>query len=214
VMVLEFIHGETLTIPSLQRPKMPTRMAQALKQLHAGPRFLHDFNMFRLIDRYFELASERAIHIPEGCRHYRPKVAQIEATFNRRPLPSVPCHNDLIAGNFLDDGRQLWLIDFEYSGNNDPTFELGNACQEQQFDEPRIAELCAAYFGEADPDRLARMKLNMILSDVGWALWGAIQATISTIEFDFSSYAVERWDRATAKMDSPELSVWLRALEQ
>jgi thiamine kinase-like enzyme len=120
VMVLEFIHGETMTIASLQRPNMPTRMARALKQLHAGPRFLHDFNMFRLTERYLQIALDRDIRIPDGYRDCLPKVAQIEAAFARRPLASVPCHNDLLAGNYVDDGKQLWLIDFEYSGNKIP----------------------------------------------------------------------------------------------
>ena len=212
VMVLEFIRGETQTNASLQRPEMPRRMALILKQLHAGPRFLHDFNMFRLTERYLQIVLQQDIRIPDGYRGYLPKVAQIEAVFTRRPLPSVPCHNDLLAGNYLDDGKELWLIDFEYSGNNDPTFELGNTCQEQQFDEARIREMCAAYFGDAFPDQLARMKLNMIMSDVGWTLWAAIQARISTIEFDFWGWAVERWSRATAKMDSPEFNQWLRTL--
>ena len=73
----------------------------------------------------------------------------------------------------------LRLIDYEYSGNNDPCFELGNTCQELKYDEARIAEVCAAYFGAASPDKIARMKLNMIMSDVGWGLWAAIQAQIS-----------------------------------
>ncbi|HEY4723661.1 MAG TPA: LPS biosynthesis choline kinase, partial [Anaerolineae bacterium] len=59
------------------------------------------------------------------------------------------------------------------------------------------------------PDKLARMKLNMIMSDVGWTLWAAIQAKISTIDFDFWGWAVERWGRATAKMDSAEFEKWL-----
>jgi thiamine kinase-like enzyme len=212
--VLEFIRGETMTSAGLQRPKMPTRMAQALRQLHAGPRFLHDFNMFRLTEHYLQIALERAIRIPDGYRGYLPKVSQIEATFARRPLATVPCHNDLLAGNYLDDGKQLWLIDFEYSGNNDPTFELGNTCQEQQFDASRTLEMCAAYFGDAYPDRLARMKLNMIMSDVGWTLWAAIQATISKIEFDYWDYAVERWHRAIDQMESPEFKLLLRTVQQ
>jgi hypothetical protein len=72
--------------------------------------------------------------------------------------------------------------------------------------------MCAAYFGQAYPDKLARMKLNMIMSDVGWALWAAIQAKISTIDFDFWGWAVERWARAEAKMDSPEFPEWLAAV--
>ena len=212
VLVLEFIQGETLTIPAMQRPGMPTQLARVLRQLHAGPRFQREFNMFRLARDYLRIAQERRIRIPDDYLRYLPPVDRIEAAFARRPVPTVPCHNDLLAANVLDDGRRLWLIDFEYSGNNDPTFELGNTCQEQQFDEARAAEMCAAYFGDAFPDKLSRMKLNMILSDVGWSLWAAIQAAVSTIEYDFWGWAVERWDRARAGMDSPDFGRWLRVL--
>ena len=212
VMVLEFISGETMSSARLKEPGMPTRMAQAIKQLHAGPRFLHDFNMFRLTEQYLATCAERQVKIPDGYRDYMPRVQRIEQALHKHPLPTVPCHNDLLAENYIDDGQQLRLVDFEYSGNNDPTFELGNTCQEQQFDEPRLQQMCAAYFGEAAPDKLARMKLNMIMSDVGWTLWAAIQAQISTIEFDFWGWAVERWARARAKMDAPEFEPWLAAV--
>jgi len=214
VMVLNFIHGETMSIAKLNEPGMPTRIARSLKKLHAGPRFLHDFNMFRLTEFYLTVVDKHSITIPDRFRDYLPQVARIETALARNPLPGVPCHNDLLAENYIDDGQQLWLVDYEYSGNNDPTFELGNTCQEQQYDEAQIVEMCAAYFGETYPDTLgvARMKLNMIMSDVGWTLWAAIQAKISTIEFDFWGWAVERWGRATAKMDSPEFEVWLRTV--
>ncbi len=112
--------------------------------------------------------------------------------------PTVPCHNDLLAENYLDDGAWLWLVDWEYSGNNDPAFELGNTCQELGFDDDQVAELCAAYFGAASPALLARMRLQMIMSDVGWTLWAAIQARISTIDYDFAGWAEERWARAAS----------------
>jgi len=209
VMVLEFIHGQTMSIPALKEPGMPTRIAQSSRKLHAGPRFMHDFNMFRLTEFYLKIVDEHEVRIPDGYRSYMPKVARIEEAMRRHPLPTVPSHNDLLAENYIDDGDMLWIVDYEYSGNNDPTFELGNTCQEQQYDEPRIAEMCAAYFGQPYPDKLARMKLNMIMSDVGWTLWAAIQAKISTIDFDFWGWAVERWGRATAKMDSAEFEKWL-----
>ena len=209
VMVLEFIHGETMSLARLKEPGMPARMAQSIKRLHAGPRFLHDFNMFRLTEFYLKICDEHQVKIPDGYLSYMPQVARIEAAMARHPLPTVPCNNDLLAENYIDDGQQLRLIDFEYSGNNDPTFELGNTCQEQQFDEARLVEMCAAYFGSPQANKLARMKLNMIMSDVGWTLWAAIQAKISTIDFDFWGWAVERWARAMAKMDGGEFEGWL-----
>ena len=193
---------------------MPTRIAQSLKLLHAGPRFLTDFNMFRLTEFYLKIVAEYGVRIPDHYRDRMSTVQQIEQALLVHPLPTVPCNNDLLAENYIDDGQLLRTIDFEYSGNNDPCFELGNTCQEQQYDEPRIVEMCAAYFGEPYPDKLARMKLNMIMSDVGWTLWAAIQAKISTIDFDFWGWAVERWARAEAKMDSAAFPGWLRDVQQ
>lgn len=208
-MVLEFIHGKTMSKDLLNEPGMPTRMAQAIRKLHAGPRFLLDFNMFRLTEYYLSLCRDRNIKIPDGYDERMETVKRIEQAMNVKPLASVPCNNDLLAENYMDDGSQLWLIDYEYSGNNDPTFELGNTCQEMQFSDAQIEEVCVAYFGEVKPNMIARMKLNMIMSDVGWGLWAAIQAKISKIDFDFWGWAIERWGRASEKMDSREFEKWL-----
>jgi len=209
VMVIEFLSGKTMSKDSLNQPGQPTRMAQAIKRLNAGPRFLLDFNMFRLTEYYLSLCLDRDIKVPDGYLKRMPTIQRIEGAMNVKPLATVPCNNDLLAENYIDDGKQLWLIDSEYSGNNDPTFELGNTCQEMQFNDDQIAEVCAAYFGEATPNMIARMKLNMIMSDVGWGLWAAIQAKISTIDFDFWGWAIERWGRAVEKMDSVEFGGWI-----
>jgi thiamine kinase-like enzyme len=194
---LEWIDGRTMSNAAFAEAGAPARIAASLRQLHAGPRFRDDFDMFRLSEHYLRVADERSIRIPEGYRGELPKVALIEAALAARPLPSVPCHNDLLAENYLDDGSKLWIVDYEYSGNNDPTFELGNTAQELGFDAARQEELCAAYFGEATPALLARMRLQMIMSDVGWTLWAALQAAISTIDYDFWGWAEERWGRAS-----------------
>jgi thiamine kinase-like enzyme len=214
VMVLEFLPGKTMSNASLNEPGMPTRIAESLKKLHAGPRFLHDFNMFRLTEFYLNIAREHDVRIPERYPERMKTVQKIEAACAVQPLPAVPCHNDLLAENYIDDGKMLWLIDYEYSGNNDPCFELGNTCQELQYDETRVHEICAAYFGKATASKIARMKLNMIMSDVGWCLWAAIQAKISKIDFDFWGWAVERWARAEEKMDSAEFAGWLHDVQQ
>jgi thiamine kinase-like enzyme len=212
IMVLEFIQGETMSNEKLQSPEMPGRIAKSLKMLHNGPRFLTDFNMFRLTEYYLDICKQQDVTIPDGYPERLPTVNQIEQAMLINPLPTVPCNNDLLAENYIDDGQLLRLIDYEYSGNNDPTFELGNTCQELQYDENQIEELCSAYFGQLTKSMLARMKLNMIMSDVGWALWAAIQAKISSIDFDFWGWAIERWGRAIEKMDSDEFPDWLEAV--
>jgi thiamine kinase-like enzyme len=212
-MVLEFLKGKTMSKDSLNEPGQPARMADSIKRLHAGPRFLLDFNMFRLTEYYLSLCRDRAIKIPDGYLDRIPTINRIEQAMNINPLDTVPCNNDLLAENYIDDGKQLWLIDYEYSGNNDPTFELGNTCQEMQFSNSQIEEVCAAYFGDVNSSMIARMKLNMIMSDVGWGLWAAIQAKISTIDFDFWGWAIERWSRAVEKMDSMEFVGWLKEVQ-
>ena len=217
VMVLEWLPGRTMSVAAFGRPDSPERIAAVLRRLHAGPRFQLEFDMFRLVETYLRVVDERAIAIPAGFREALPQVARIEAALAVRPVAHVPCHNDLLAENYLDDGRRLWIVAYEYSGNNDPTFELGNTCQELGFDDERAAALCAAYFGPARfgtdaPELLARMHLQMIMSDVGWTLWAAIQARVSTIDYDFWGWAEERWTRAANNLEGPGFEPWLAAV--
>lgn len=212
VFVLDWLPARTMSNEALAAPGMPKRIADVLLRLHAGPRFRDDFDMARVAERYLALVDQRAIAIPAGYRSHLGQVPRIVAALARNPPPSVPCHNDLLADNYLDDGERLWLVDWEYSGNNDPAFELGNTAQELGYDHGQQAELCAGYFGEASPALLARMRLQMIMSDVGWTLWAAIQARISTIDYDFTGWAEERWARATAMLDGPDFEVWLAAV--
>ncbi len=213
VMVLEFLQGTTMSNASLNAAGMPARVAQAIKRLHACRRFKTDFNMFRITEFYLDICRQHEVRVPDGYHERMPKVKRIEQALLVHPLATVPCNNDLLAENYMLVGDTLRLIDYEYSGNNDPCFELGNTCQELKYDESCIAEVCAAYFGSASPARIARMKLNMIMSDVGWGLWAAIQAKISKIDYDFWGWATERWGRAVDKLDSDQFEVWLKDVQ-
>ncbi len=209
VLVLEFIPGPTMSARTLQSREMASRMASSFLRLHGSPRFLKDFDMFRLIEDYLGIVDEHAVTIPEGYRDRLPVVAKIERAVIVGALPQVPCHNDLLCENFIDDGETLRIVDFELSGNNDPCFDLGNTAQEAELSQELRAALCAAYFGRADAQQLARMNLFALMSDVGWTLWGAIQARISAVEFDFAAYYTGRWERALEVMNSERLAVWL-----
>jgi thiamine kinase-like enzyme len=211
VMVIRYVEGTTMWAEALRVPEMARRVAASLRRLHAGPRFLKDFDMFRLTEFYIGVCEERDVRIPDGFRDHLDDVGAIERALGARPLASLPCHNDLLAENYIDDGKQLWIVDFEYSGNNDPTFELGDTAQECAFDGDLRAMLCEAYFGEAGPALLARMDLQAVMADVGWTLWAAIQAEISTIDYDFWGWAVERWDRALAMFGSEDFGRLLAA---
>src|SRR5438445_3993782 len=209
VMVLEFIPGETMSAQALQSDEMVRRMTESFKRLHAAPRFLKDFDMFRLIETYLRIVDQHKVTIPSDYRARLPLVAEIERAVRVGALPAVSCHNDLLCENFIDDGQWLRIVDYELSGNNDACFDLGNTAQEASFDDALRAVLCEAYFGRLDRQQLARMNLFALMSDVGWTLWGAIQARISTLDFDFTDYYPTRWNRARAAMDAERIEGWL-----
>ena len=210
VMVLEFIDGPTMTARTLQSREMAARMAASFRRLHAAPRFMQDFNMFRLIESYLEIVEAHDVTIPADYHDRLPLIAEIEHAVSVGALPSVPCHNDLLCENFIDDGAWLRIVDYELSGNNDPCFDLGNTAQEAEFGDELRAALCEAYFGRLDERQLARMNLFALMSDVGWTLWGAIQARISALDYDFIGYYTARWERAKRVMESERLPALLR----
>ena len=210
VLVLEFIPGTTMSAAALQSKEMAARMASSFHRLHGAPRFLKDFNMFRLIEEYLAIVEAHQIAIPAGYRDRLPAVAQIEQAVAAGELPAVPCHNDLLCENFIDDGIELRIVDYELSGNNDPCFDLGNTAQEAEFDQDLRAALCSAYFGRDDARQLARMNLFALMSDIGWTLWGATQAKISAVDFDFRGYYASRWARALDVLESDRLGRWLK----
>jgi thiamine kinase-like enzyme len=214
VMVLEFIDGPTMSARTLQSAEMAQRMAESFRRLHSAPRFLQDFNMFRLIETYLEIVDAHGVTIPGDYRERLPVVADIERAVSVGSLPLVPCHNDLLCENFIDDGAMLRIVDYELSGNNDPCFDLGNTAQEAEFDDRLRSALCESYFGRPDPRQLARMNLFALMSDVGWTLWGAIQAKISAIDYDFEAYYTTRWGRAVSVLESDQCKGWLEAARQ
>jgi thiamine kinase-like enzyme len=209
VMVLEFIPGPTMSAASLHSEGMARRMAESFKRLHTAPRFLKDFDMFRLVEEYLYIVDQHGVTIPADYRDRLPVIAEVERAVRAAALPPVSCHNDLLCENFIDDGRRLRIVDYELSGNNDPCFDLGNTAQEANLDDQLRAVLCEAYFGELDRQQLARMNLFALMSDVGWTLWGAIQAKISALDFDFVDYYRTRWNRACEVMDSERFQRWL-----
>ncbi len=214
VMVLEFIPGTTMSARALQSDRMAARMAQSFHRLHAAPRFLQDFDMFRLVEEYLRIVDEHGVTIPSDYREWLPRVAAIERAVSVAALPQAPCHNDLLCENFIDDGTALRIVDYELSGNNDPCFDLGNTAQEAEFDQDMRAALCRAYFGTVDRRQLARMNLFALMSDVGWTLWGAIQARISAVDYDFHGYYTGRWERALEVLRSDRPQRWMDEADQ
>jgi thiamine kinase-like enzyme len=123
----------------------------------------------------------------------------------------VPCHNDLLAANFLNDGTRIHIVDWEYAGMGDRYFDLGNYAVNNELDEDRERALLEAYFGEpADARRYASLRLMRFMSDFREAMWGVVQTGISELDFDFEGYAAKHFGRLSEAGADPRFEEWLR----
>lgn len=202
-LVVDFLPGTALTDADLHDPAVLARVAAACRRLHAGPRFVGEFDMFAVQARYRAVVGEHGFRLPPRYDEFAPVVARIREALG--PRVPVPCNNDLLAGNLLDDGERIRIIDYEYSGNNDPCFELGNVWSEATLPVALLDVLVTAYFGRPRPEQVARARLFGLVAKYGWMLWASIQDGSSLLDFDFWSWGLERYDRAVAEFDGPDL---------
>jgi thiamine kinase-like enzyme len=213
-LAIDWIDGRTLTPADLDDAATLGRVAATCRQLHAGPRFTSDFDMVALQRRYLELVITRGFRLPSTYLDLLPRITAIGNALAIHPLPTVPCHNDLLAANLMDDGERIWFIDFEYSGNADPCFELGDLWSETGLPPDRLEVVVAAYFGKASRPLLARARLFGLLANYGWTLWASIQAATSTVDFDFWAWGLEKYERAAAELAGPDIAGLITAVQQ
>ncbi|HWF83082.1 MAG TPA: choline/ethanolamine kinase family protein [Streptosporangiaceae bacterium] len=203
VLVIGYIEGRTLANADVADPANIARIARACRALHGAERFVGDFDMFAIQRKYRGVAADRGIKIPDGYDELGDACYAAEQALASRADGTVPCNNDLLAANFIDDGLAIWLIDYEYSGNNDPCFELGNIWAECRLPDKALEAMVAEYYGRPLRNKAARAMLFGLVGKYGWTLWGAIQAAVSPIDFDFWSWGMERFDGAVAGFRAP-----------
>lgn len=196
LLVIDYIDGTTLDDDLVRSPGNLARIADSCRRLHSGDRFVNDFDMAAVQDGYLATVRERGFRLPAGYVENMAAVHRVRDALARSPEPTVPCNNDLLAENFIDDGEQIWVIDYEYSGNNDPCFELGNIWSECHLSLEQLEELITAYYGRSRPSRVARAQLQGLMSKYGWTLWASIQQATSSIDFDFWTWGMEKYDTA------------------
>ena len=215
LMVTRFVDGAvTMSAERFRDLGAVARAGKAFRKLHttAAP-FAVDFKLFSMIDDYKRLLAEKGTALPDG---YAETEAQADAT--RRALeaavrPLVPSHCDPLCENFLDTGDRMVVIDYEYSGNNDPMWDLGDLSVEGLFGPEQDAALLRAYFDGAPPaHEVGRMVAYKAMCDLLWTLWGVIQHANGNPVDDFWAYAVGRFQRCQALMSTPEYSAHLAAI--
>jgi thiamine kinase-like enzyme len=203
-LVLEYIDGQVMSAEELRRGDRLGRVAVACRRLHTARRFLTDFDMFGIQRGYLEIVRERGFRLPDRYESFEPQVRALEEAMRARPEPTVPCNNDLLAENLIEANGEVRLIDYEYSGNNEPSFELGNIWSESNLSLRQLEELVTSYYGRPLRNKVARARLWGLMSKYGWTLWASIQDGISDLDFDFWSWGMEKYERAVEEFDGPD----------
>ena len=190
------------------------RIAKSVKQLHGAKPFISDFDMFVIQQNYLKIVMQRGFKMPDNYLDYADSVNQMKKALSVLDEGKVACNNDLLAANFIDDGQKIWLIDYEYSGNNDACFELGNIYSESNLSYDQLIELVDAYYGKHRPEKVARAWLYALLARYGWTLWASIQNSISDIDFNFWDWGMQKYDVAMRDFKSDEFKNALTAVTQ
>jgi thiamine kinase-like enzyme len=180
-LVTRFVPGETGLVTVEEA-------ALVLRRLHRGPPIAGRFDSFRVVETYASTAAEAGVEPPAAFAEAKLLADRIEERRGEHVV--TPCHNDLLAANFIH-GERLWVVDWEYAGMGDPAFDLANFAVNNGLDEDGDVELLDAYGG----GDLGTHILMRYMSDFREAMWGVVQQAISTLDFDFAGYATEHFER-------------------
>jgi thiamine kinase-like enzyme len=214
-IVLEFIDGKTLCTADLSDPGYIPRLARAARKLHTtAPPFSNRIDIFCFLEDYLGLVETHGMETPAGLLEELPTIRRIQEALAVNALPLVPSNNDLLARNVMDDGT-VRLIDYDFSGMNDPMFDLGDLAMEGDYDPDQIRVLCETYFGEHLPGQYARARLFGVAAQFTWSLLFVGMAKLLSSKpaetFDYWNEAVIRWEWTKQKLVAPDLDTTIAA---
>lgn len=196
-MVTRFVEGKILEAGDLTAYGNMSVVVDALRRCHQIPleQVAGTYNVFHAVKRHLRklhyLQQNFTIHL----NHIMEKLESIQNAFKEQGYVPVFCHNDTVPGNMILTENGLVLLDWEYSGVGDRFFDLGMLATYHDLDDVQEEQLIEAYFGVAYPGALARLRLMRAMSDLRDATWGIVQSRYSSLEFDFISYSMKRFQR-------------------
>lgn len=209
-MVTRFVDGAATMTPDgfRERTGSPARAGLAFRRLHdSGLEFRFRFELFSMIADYLKVLSTKDIALPDGYHDVVKASDPVRAALAANPGRLAPCHCDPLCENFLDDGQRMWMVDWEYSGMNDPLWDLGDLSVEAGFDAEQDREMLVAWAGgEPTAEEEARMVIYKAMCDLLWTLWGLIQHANDNPADDFWAYALNRFERCKALMATEAFS--------
>jgi thiamine kinase-like enzyme len=199
IMVMRYVEGRTCTPEDLRDVTRLQKVIPLIKRVHREvPRHLRGpalaFWVFHVIRDYAHTLAGSKSRYVSRLPDFVDVAASLELAVG--PVDIVFGHNDLIAGNFIDDGERVWLIDWDYAGFNSPLFDLSNLASNSEFDAEEERWMLATYFGHEPNAALEQsyraMKCASLLRE---ALWGMVSEIHSRLHFDYAAYTIDYIDR-------------------
>ena len=218
VMLTRFVDGAMPLLPARVNHTAGAleRAATALGRLHrSGVEFAGNFHAFHTINSSAATLKRLGASLSEIEEDAVRTVRGIGRALGQNPVPSMPCHCDPTGRNLLDTGERVWLVDWEYSGQNDPSWDLAYFSIESKLDEVGDDQLLGAYFGRAPRAmEVARVAVLKPVAEVLAALWALIQDAEGNPGGNFRDYATSAFARAAGRMASPDLQRHLKMLDR
>lgn len=187
--------AETLNIKTAKRQDILPKINAIYKQLHqSGVRMINEFDVFGKLEQYERLAiREGGIFYPD-YEEVKASVMKLRAYYEQMPITYVPCHNDSVPENFVKgDNGQLYLIDWEYGGMNDPYWDIATLTLEGFTDEEEDLLLEMYLDGKVDEEIKKRMLINKVFQDFLWTVWTIYKEACGD---NFGPYGINRFNRA------------------
>ena len=212
-ILARFVSGKGIPANKMGTEENITHVVDSMKAYHAIEFFPGSFSPFRVAKEYAKTARSFHVRLPEKMDWYLEKSREIEsAMYAREPLAPRPCHNDLLNGNFIDDGTCIRILDWEYAGMGDIFFDLGNFAIQHEFNDEQDELLLKTYFGMPTDSHRARQKLMKIMSDLREAMWSQVQIGVSKLDFDYAGYGRKYFDRFEENTNQAIYKDWLSAV--
>ncbi len=207
-MVTRWVEGVSMNTGEELVPGAPVRVARALGRVHSlGRVFRSRFDVFSAIDGYLDLLRGERMPLPADYHEAERDAGAVRLALETSPDPLVPCHNDPWPGNLLDADGRIYLIDWEYSGMNDPMWDLANLSVEAGFGPEQDRNVMEAYYGtDVSPSLYSRLEVYKAMGDLHWSLWGFVQHAKGNPTEDFWSYGLDRLRRSNTRMGSADFS--------
>jgi len=216
VMLTRCIDGIVTMTPEefATRDGAAARAGEALKQMHScGEDFQFRFELFAMIDDYLGILDKQKAELPKGYADVVSSAQPVRDALDQNPTALAPCHCDPLCENFLDNGERMWIVDWEYSGMNDPLWDLGDLSVEAGFSAAQDLEMMRAYCGgEPSAAEMGRMVIYKAMCDLLWTLWGLIQHSNANPAEDFWAYSIGRFERCKSLMADPGFEDHVKAI--